>query len=206
MNMSVAGLPRNGRKLEQVLEGARTVFMRDGFEGASVDEIARVARVSKATLYSYFPDKRMMFLEVAKSECRLQAERSMEMICSSRTTPDALRTAGRNLVRFMTSDFGLNMFRICVAESDRFPELGQQFYASGPKMVRDRLVAFLHDAIGRGELAIDDVELAAEQFTELCKADIFPRFLFCGACRPSEQAIDRVIEGAVSTFMSRYGA
>lgn len=57
-----------GRKFMQVLEGARTVFLRDGFDGASVDEIARQAAVSKAKLYSYFPDKRTMFSEVFRSE------------------------------------------------------------------------------------------------------------------------------------------
>ena len=56
-----------GRKFTQVLEGARTVFLRDGFEGASVDDIAREAGVSKATLYSYFPEKKMMLIEVARA-------------------------------------------------------------------------------------------------------------------------------------------
>ena len=55
---------RKGRKVEQVLAGAREVFLRDGFEGASVDEIAKVSGVSKATLYSYFSDKRRLFQEV----------------------------------------------------------------------------------------------------------------------------------------------
>ena len=204
MNVT-AGIAAKGRKVEQVLVGARTVFMRDGFEGASVDEIARVSRVSKATLYSYFPDKRIMFMEVAKAECSRQAQRSMKMIETSRSVADALRTAGQNLILFLTSEFGLSVFRICVAESDRFPELGRQFYESGPKMVRDRIVAVLRDAMAGGELRIDDLELAADQFAELCKADIFPRILFCGACRPSKAEIDRVIDGAVATFMARYG-
>lgn len=59
---------KRGRKFDQVLEGARLVFLQDGYEGASVDDIARAAGVSKATLYSYFPDKRLLFMEVAKIE------------------------------------------------------------------------------------------------------------------------------------------
>ena len=204
MNVT-ASIGAKGRKVEQVLVGARTVFMRDGFDGASVDEIARVSRVSKATLYSYFPDKRIMFMEVAKAECNRQAQRSMKMIEGSRHVSDALRTAGQNLIGFLASDFGLSVYRICVAESDRFPELGRQFYESGPRMVRDRIVAFLRDAMARGELRIDDLELAADQFAELCKADLFPRILFCGECRPSQAEIDRVIDGAVATFLARYG-
>ena len=62
-----------GRKFLQVLEGARTIFLRDGFEGAAVDDIAREAGVSKATLYSYFPDKRVMFMEVFRSELAREA-------------------------------------------------------------------------------------------------------------------------------------
>ncbi len=71
---------RKGRKFDQVLDGARKVFMADGFEGASVDEIARVAAVSKATLYSYFPDKRLLFMEVARTECQRQAAHAMDSI------------------------------------------------------------------------------------------------------------------------------
>jgi AcrR family transcriptional regulator len=205
MNHSVDVL-RQGRKVQQVIEGARTVFLRDGFEGASVDEIARVACVSKATLYSYFPDKRVMFLEVARAECLRQAEASMGMVDPARGVAETLRDTGRNLVRFMTSDFGQRVFRVCVAESDRFPELAQRFYESGPRAVRDRIAAFLDAAVTRGELRIADVPLAADQFTELCKADIFPRIVFCRQWRPSDADIDRVVDGAVATFMARYGA
>jgi TetR/AcrR family transcriptional regulator, mexJK operon transcriptional repressor len=204
MNRSVDVL-RHGRKVGQVIEGAREVFLRDGFEGASVDEIAQVACVSKATPYSYFPDKRVMFMEVVRAECLRQAETCMEMIDTARGVADTLRVTGRNLVGFLTSDFGQRVFRVCVAESDRFPDLGRRFYESGPKMVRDRLVCFLNDAVARGELAVDDVDLAADQFAELCKADIFPRILFCREWRPTEQDIVRVVDGAVETFMARYG-
>ncbi len=205
MNHSIDVL-RHGRKVEQVVEGARKVFLRDGFEGASVDEIARVACVSKATLYSYFPDKRVMFMEVARAECLRQAEVSMDVIDGSRGVAETLRVTGRNMIRFLTSEFGRRMFRVCVAESERFPDLGKRFYESGPKMVRDRLVSFLADGVAQGELAIDDIDLAADQFAELCKADIFPRVLFCREWHPQEADVTRVVDGAVATFMARYAA
>lgn len=196
---------RHGRKVKQVIEGARQVFLRCGFDGAGVDEIARAAQVSKATLYSYFPDKRQMFMEVARVECLRQAHSTMEMIDPASGIADALRVTGSNILKFMTSDFGRKVFRICVAEAERFPEIGKRFYDSGPQLVRDRMVAFLQTAIARGELRIDDIELAADQFVELCKADIFYRLMFCRDWRPTEADLERVIDGAVSTFMARYG-
>jgi TetR/AcrR family transcriptional repressor of mexJK operon len=71
---------RKGRKFDQVIEGAKAVFLREGFEGASVDEIARDAGVSKATLYSYFPDKQHLFLAVLETECAHQSE--VESCCT----------------------------------------------------------------------------------------------------------------------------
>jgi len=196
---------RRGRKFEQVLEGAREVFMTDGFEGASVDDIARAAGVSKATLYSYFPDKQLLFLEVAKSECARQAALAQKSIENDAPVREVLtRVAGR-LMDFMTSDFGRRMFRICAGESERFPTIGREFYESGPCLVRARMIEYLGAARDRGELRIDDMDLAADQFPALCKAGVFDRLVFGVTEVPTPQDRARTIEGAVDTFLARYG-
>ena len=203
--MNVAEKVKKGRKFEQVLEGAREVFLADGFEGASVDTIARAAGVSKATLYSYFPDKRLLFMEVAKTECCRQADEAVELIDSSAPPRVVLTEAATRMLNFFLSDFGMRVFRICVAESDRFPELGREFYDSGPALVRQRMVDYLCEAADRGELRIEDFELAADQFAELCKADLFPRIIFGVGSVFSEADRKRVIDGAVDLFLARYG-
>ncbi|MDZ4093824.1 MAG: TetR/AcrR family transcriptional regulator [Paracoccaceae bacterium] len=197
---------RKGRKYDQVLEGARDIFMRDGFDGASVDDIAQQAGVSKATLYSYFPDKRLLFMAVANAECQRQADAAVHLIDLNAAPAIVLTAAAKRFVAFVMSDFGIRIYRICVAESDRFPELGQTFYQSGPLLVRQRIVGYLRCAAGRGELVIDDFDLAADQFAELCKASIFSQIIFgiSASCRPAE--IERTIKGAVEMFMVRYGA
>jgi AcrR family transcriptional regulator len=206
MTQALSGI-RKGRKFGQVLEGARKVFLRDGFEGASVDDIAREAGVSKATLYSYFPDKRLLFMAIATDECERQADEAVEFIYTGeKPVEEVLRFAARTLIDYVSSDLGLQTYRLCVAESDRFPQLGQQFYASGPLLVRSRMVEYLRHAVEKGELAVEDLELAADQFAELCKADLISA-LVCGVkdcCGPERRT--RVIEGAVSMFMARYGA
>lgn len=197
---------KKGRKFDQVLEGARRVFMRDGFEGASVDEIAREAQVSKATLYSYFPDKRLLFSEVARVECNRQAEEALEVIGKGATIDHVLHEAGTRILRFFLSDFGQQVYRICVAESHRFPELGRRFFASGPDLVRERLSKVLRPYVDAGILDIEDMDLAANQFGELCKGDLFIRSL-CGMCKDVSQAdIERVVNGAVEMFLARYRA
>lgn len=197
---------KRGRKFDQVLNGARDIFMSDGFEGASVDDIARSAGVSKATLYSYFPDKRLLFMEVARVECARQAESSTSAIDPKLPISDVLTQAAWHMVNFFTSEFGQRVFRLCVAESDRFPDLGRAFYESGPALVRARLIAFMENGIERGELAIDDLPLAADQFGELCKSDLFPRLVFSMDKSFNEAQKQRIVDGAVKTFMARYAS
>lgn len=196
---------RKGRKYDDVVEGARCIFLRDGFEGASVDDIARAAGVSKATLYAYFPDKRVLFSEIAMLECHRQACEHMASADLSGPPAEVMRRAGQKLVSFLLSDFGQSIFRISVAESARFPELGRRFYESGPMLVRSGVGHYLRLAVERGDLAIDDIDLAADQFAELCKASLFPRVVLGIATEVSQAEIDRVINGAVDMFMARYG-
>ncbi len=179
--------------------------MRDGFEGASVDDIARAAGVSKATLYSYFPDKKLLFMEVARVECARQAETAINMMQIPGEVREVLFQAASHLVRFFLSEFGRQTFRIAVAESGRFPEIGRRFYNSGPAMAQAALSRFLQAQVEAGALAIDDLELAAAQFPELCKAGLHTKMMMGVKTSVTDAEIDRVIRGAVETFLARYG-
>ncbi|MCG6901428.1 MAG: TetR/AcrR family transcriptional regulator [Rhodobacter sp.] len=199
------GAIKKGRKFDQMLEGARKVFMADGFEGANVDEIARVAKVSKATIYSYVPDKRLLFMEVAKLECRRQADAAIARMQLAGPASAVLFEAASHMVRFFLSDFGRQTYRIAVAESERFPEIGRAFYNSGPTIARTALTAYLADRISNNELVVDDIELAADQFIELCKASLHTKMMMGVKTEFTDAEVDRVIRGAVDTFLARYG-
>lgn len=197
---------KKGRKFDQVLEGARAVFMADGYEGASVDAIAKAAGVSKATLYSYFSDKRLLFMEVAKTECLAQIKEADCILDAYDHPRTVMAEAGRRMMGLVLSPFGQAIFRMCVAERDRFPELGREFYRTGPEVFHGTVCAYFEQAVAKGDLAIDDVKLATDQFIELCHAQLFTEMVFGIRETASETELARVIDGAVDTFMARYGA
>ncbi len=196
---------RKGRKFDQVLDGARSVFMRDGFDGASVDDIAREAGVSKATLYSYFPDKRLLFTEILRTECRRQTEEAEAEIVLGGTVEQMLMMAGERIADFLMSDFGRSMFRLVMAEGQRFPEIAREFYRNGPGMIHDRLVFHFGHMVELGALKIDDVDLAADQFAQLCKAAIHEKLLFGMSDTIRQEDVTRSVAGAVQMFLARYG-
>lgn len=196
---------RRGRKFDQVLEGARAVFLRDGFDGASVDDIAREAGVSKATLYAYFPDKQLLFKEICAQECLRQTQEVEAEIDPSMTVEAMLTLAGERIAGFILSDFGQNACRLIIGEGARFPELARDFYRNGPGLVHDRLVHHLHHLAQSGALQIDDLDLAAEQFIQLCKAALMEKLVFRMDHQVNADGVRRSVQGAVEMFMARYG-
>lgn len=202
----LAGILRTGRKFDQVLAGARDVFLADGFEGASVDDIARAAGVSKATLYSYFPDKKLLFIEVARVECVRMAEETSAMIDETWPAREGLLIAARQIVTFLTSRFAQQVFRICVAESERFPELGRAFYENGPMRGRAQLSEYLEKLETTGALVIEDRMLAAEQFSDLCKVRLWNRAVFGIQQDFTAAEIEEIATQAVEVFLARYSA
>lgn len=196
---------RRGRKFDQVLEGARAVFLRDGFDGASVDDIAREAGVSKATLYAYFPDKQLLFKEICAQECLRQTQEVEAEIDPSMTVEAMLTLAGERIAGFILSDFGQNACRLIIGEGARFPELARDFYRNGPGLVHDRLVHHLHHLAQNGALQIDDLDLAAEQFIQLCKAALMEKLVFRMDHQVNADGVRRSVQGAVEMFMARYG-
>ena len=111
-------------KVADVLSGAKTVFLRCGFEGASDDAIAEEAKVSKATLYAHSPSKNMLFLRVVQAECdRLSVEISRPL--SRNDSPRAvLEQLSRRMIRLVLDDDYIRLLRTCTGAVSVLPEAG----------------------------------------------------------------------------------
>ncbi|WP_017999323.1 TetR/AcrR family transcriptional regulator [Paracoccus sp. N5] len=205
--MGIKSLPvTRGRKFLQVLEGARTIFLRDGFEGASVDEIARQAGVSKATLYSYFPDKRVMFIEVFRNELARETADASALVEVDLPVEQVLPFIVQIISAHLISEFGLRIYRVSVGEAERFPSLAREYYESGLLLLRRQLVGYLERCVQRHELCIADLDLAADQLIELAGVGIHNRALFLGPQAIDKDQLRKVNRGAVRMFLACYGS
>src|SRR5438270_11319119 len=87
-------------KRRQILDGARKVFMDLGFDGASMNEIARSAGVSKGTLYVYFADKSRLFEAIVGEEA-LEHDTVVFNLDPARDVATTLREFGRAYVELL---------------------------------------------------------------------------------------------------------
>ncbi len=198
--------PADSAKRKQILEGARTVFRAKGFDGASMEMIAREAGVSKGTLYVYFNSKETLFEALILKERLNQAEVIEEVLTSQSDIETDLRRIGRVYMQKMVRPGKLSTLRMVIGAAEKFPQFGQLLYEAGPCQGRKQLASFLKDRIDQGDLKDCDPETAAGQFFDLCVAGMLRRVLLNAGPLPDDDEIRANIDAALRVFLAAYGA
>jgi AcrR family transcriptional regulator len=192
-------------KRRQILDGARKVFMDLGFDGASMNEIARSAGVSKGTLYVYFADKNRLFEAIVEQEAFEQGKVVFNLD-PARDAETTLREFGQAYIKLLCRPGGGSSIRTVMSIAERMPDVGRRFYADVLEKTINRLADYLKAHVRPDDLAIDNCHLAASQFMEVCKATLFLPFVFQAAPAPSSERIDEVIDSATRMFLAAYRA
>jgi AcrR family transcriptional regulator len=204
-NTNHALADEDGSKRRQILDGARKVFMDLGFDGASMNEIARSAGVSKGTLYVYFADKYRLFEAILEAE-ELEQRQSTFNFDPTRDAETMLREFGRVYIQLLCRPGGGSSIRTVMAIAERMPDVGSRFYVNVLAKTIDRLADYLRAHVRPNDLAIDDCGLAAAQFMQLCQATLFLPFVFQVTPSPSPERIAQVVDSATRMFLAAYRA
>jgi AcrR family transcriptional regulator len=200
------GADQDSAKRRQIVEGARQVFMAQGFDAASMGEIARVAGVSKGTLYVYFENKEQLFEAIVGQECHAQAAQIFALDPYDHDVEGVLIRLGLAFVRFLCRPGGSSPLRTVIAIAERMPEVGRRFYETGPGFGILQLKAYLDAQVAAGVLAVEDCEVAAAQFIDACLATVFKPVLFNFGDTPTPERVEHVVKIAVRTFLAAYRA
>jgi len=193
-------------KRRQIVEGARQVFMAQGFDAASMGEIARVAGVSKGTLYVYFKSKEELFEAIVGQQCKAQAEQIFSLDPQDHDVEAVLTRLGVAFVNFLCRPGAFSPLRTVIAIAERMPELGRRFYETGPAYGIAHLQAYLTAQVAAGVLEVEDCEVAAAQFIDSCLATVFKPILFNFGTTPTVQRTEHVVKIAVRVFLTAYRA
>lgn len=192
-------------KRQQIVEGARKVFLAKGFDAASMNDIAKVAGVSKGTLYVYFKNKEKLFEAICNQECAQHAEQVFDFSDADNADIEAtLFKIGVAFVNLICNREKVSTVRTVIAISERMPDVGRTFFESGPAQGRLRLANFFRERNATGELNVEEPEIAAAQFIESCHAPLSKPIIFNFGDLPSQAEIEKCVRIAVKTFLAAY--
>jgi AcrR family transcriptional regulator len=194
-----------GQKRRRAMVGAAyRLFMEKGFAAVSVDEIIRVSKGSKSSLYKFFGDKEGILRAVIESLADEFLREIHLEFPSAKTPREALNRVGMVFADLALSDNAINQHRHAVSHAKAFPYLAKLWYESGPKRTMDGFADFLEKETAAGRLRITDPARAAWFFLGMIIFHDNMRRLVC--LPPSERPErEKMVSEAVEVFLAAYG-
>jgi AcrR family transcriptional regulator len=196
---------RTGKKRVQILEGARIVFLAEGFDGASMEAIAQAAGVSKGTLYTYFRGKDELFTALVAACLNRSLEETFRGMKKVSGLREILETLAWNYLDAVREPGNLALLRVVVGASAKLPSLGRAFYETGMQPPVERLARYLADNTPPKGTDIWDAELAAVQFFAFLRASVAIPMLIAHEPSPSAQRCSEIVAQAVRTLLRDLG-
>jgi AcrR family transcriptional regulator len=193
---------------ERILDAARNVFLQRGFEGASIDEIAEVARSGKRTIYARFQDKRALFSEVVTRDVLVRiAEFKAEVPCGA-TVEERLTHAAATILRWVFDSERIGLMRLAIAEARRFPDLAATVNRRARQLSTElgaQLLRELTQSDPLGSLpafAPDRIAATARLFLDIIAVPMLMRALFEVDLKVLDPEIDAHVAGGVAFFLA----
>jgi AcrR family transcriptional regulator len=189
-------------KRQQILDGAKRCFLRQGFDGASMNDIVKAAGVSKGTVYAYFPSKEKLFEALIFRDRRHQAEQTVVIERPERPIAEVLYDLAIRFGTLLNAEETMAYVRLVVAVAEKFPEIGQAFYEAGPAYGNAKIAAYLQSKMDDGTLRQADATLAATQFVELVMCGMVKPKLFGAEKIAPKYELETVVNSGVALFLN----
>jgi TetR/AcrR family transcriptional repressor of mexJK operon len=219
-NKGIDALPRNSRRGSggrptreeavrrdaRLLDVATTLFMERGFDGTSIDAVAEAAGVSKPTVYARYHDKRDLFAAVLRQRIRLwlaplsAAAEAQATEASPKSIKTTLHELSRHMLAYTLAPEAGALQRILSAQAVQFPELAKLANEEGWLRAVRAVSSLLGQAAARGQIKVDDPELAADIFLNLVLGHCKRLVLYGIAADPKTE--ERHRKAAVDFFLN----
>jgi len=192
-----------------IRQAAADLFLAQGYQGTSMEEIAAAARVSKQTIYTHFADKEALFADLVLGNVDRVDAFVASLAQAGPATEDVaarLRQVARAYLAIVIRPEVLQLRRLVIAEAGRFPELARTYYERVPQRVYDALAALFGQIGEQGRLRVADPTVAAQHFAWLLLGRPLDRAMFYGPDEvPAEAELARLADAAVAVFLAAYG-
>lgn len=199
--MSVSKL---SSKQDIIMKAAIKVFSEKGYTLASMDEIAAVAPVSKATLYAHFKDKKNLFISMIMARCQnLALAIDHVRLDAHLDFQTGLKKIAHHFLDLTQSPESLCIMRLIVAETKHFPEIATKFYES-VEFLTNALIKYLEAIADKKQASFSSPRRAAVMFFNMLKGEQFIKRLLGLPGEGSMAASEDLIDEAIHLFIQGY--
>lgn len=200
--------PSSARKHRAILDAAEALFLRDGYLGSSMDEVADRAGVSKQTVYTHFGSKELLFVALVTSMTLTAGDELATTDVLPETEGEIaafLRSHAIGELQVVMTPRLLRLRRLVIGEVARFPELAEALFENGPQRSIRSLTVVIEELSHRGLLHAPDAAVAATTFNWLIMASPLNDAMLRGdRAIPSAAALEAHAAEATRVFLAAY--
>ena len=199
---------RSAVKRQSILSAGQQLFLTNGYQGTSMDQVASLAAVSKQTVYKHFGEKRELLFAIVTDALDSAAGSIRGRIAALADSADLeadLAALAGDYLRVVLQESVVQLRRLVIGEANRLPELARLYYEHAPLRTLGSLADAFTTLHERGVLDAPEPSLAAEHFAFLIVGRPIDQALFDGA--PAVLAdvdIDSYARAGVRVFQAAY--
>lgn len=187
----------------RILAAAGRMFIEHGYEGASMEEIAKAAAVTRQTLYNRYPEgKESLFVAVA--ERMWKAFPVMNVATDERALADprnGLMQIATEFACFWSGPSAADFLRMVIMEGRRFPVLADRFDEVIQAPAMTVISDYLAELARRGTLAVQEPETAARDFMEMLDGRVLWKQVRGNGEPLAREEIEQIVERTVDAFL-----
>ena len=200
MSTATRGRPKSLEKKKRIFEVAVELFLKNGFENTSMDQIADQAGVSKQTVYSHFKNKEDLFSACVCEKC-VAYELTSEFLDPDQACEVVLHKLGHRFNQLLMSPEAIGVKRILCATAEQQPRLSEVFFDAGPRNMIAVLTKYLQEQVKNERLKVDDPRVAACQFLYMIQGEANMRLLLNVPGKIEQKKVEDYVDSCVALFL-----
>ncbi len=190
-----------------MIAAASDLFLKHGFEGTSMDQVAEFAGVSKQTVYSHFGNKENLFSAVISYKCKSHAL-TKELFATERPIRELLAELAHHFTTLLMSEEAICVHRICMADAAQRSKISTLFWNAGPKRLTEDFTQYLTAQEKTGNVNFKATNttphFAAQQFLHMLKAEAYMTRAFGQPDDHNLEELPDYIASCVAMFSKAY--
>lgn len=198
------GRPKDLAKRKLILDAAKTLFLKQGFHGSTMNQIAQQAGVTKLTVYNHFQDKANLFSCAIEATCEESIRTYAVDLDSNSNFVDRLHQICQLALNIINLPEALKLEHLLLELAAEQNPLAESFYNASHKRLFSVLADFLNRAIELGFIQNADIEKQINLILSLLLGHRHHEVLLGIRAVPTPDEIDHIIADTLEIFLMKY--
>ncbi|MEO4209108.1 TetR/AcrR family transcriptional regulator [Acinetobacter pittii] len=199
-----SGRPKDLEKRARILQAAKAIFLKSGYHGTSMNQIAQEAGVTKLTVYNHFQDKVNLFICAIQETCEETLDTKQFDLDTSADFHQTLFNVCSRALQIIYSPEALKLDHVLMELAAEQNPLALQFFEASHTRMENQLAEFFQKAAQLGFIQADDPIYQTELLLTLLLGVRHHKVLLGITVAPNAQELEQIIRDAINLFLLKY--